>query len=33
VLRANRTEQPKGWASESRNPVCGFLNNLFSFGE
>ncbi|MDR0779721.1 MAG: hypothetical protein LBF16_03375 [Pseudomonadales bacterium] len=24
VLRADRTEQPKGWASESRNPVCGF---------
>jgi hypothetical protein len=22
VLRADRTEQPKGWASESRNPVA-----------
>ncbi|MCU8955321.1 hypothetical protein OE509_33735, partial [Pseudomonas aeruginosa] len=30
VPRADRTEQPKGWASESRNPVCGEQQTLFS---
>ncbi|GLE67591.1 hypothetical protein VNPA110517_14240 [Pseudomonas aeruginosa] len=29
VPRADRTEQPKGWASESRNPVCGVNSKPF----
>src|SRR3546814_19221602 len=31
VPRADRTEQPKGWASESRNPVCGVNSKPFFF--